>query len=492
MDISKASKYFESTMAQAFNKAGISNSGEVVVMAVSGGSDSLAMLFAASRLKKRLGFELHGAHLNHRLRGDDSEKDADFVASTFQSLGIEFTLGSKDVGILKMTGDMSLEEAAREARYSFLSGVVNRQNAIAVAVGHTSDDQAETVMMNIVRGAGLVGLRGMEAVTRRNIAGKEVVIVRPILKLTKSDVLQYCDDFGIGSRLDKSNLSKDLTRNWIRMEVLPLIKTHNPLISESLVRLSRNVSKQLGWIDKCVDNEWKRLGKNEKGKGILDKQGFLQLDPALQVNLLRYTIATVMGDLKGITQRHLNRMTGLINGSAGRTIDLPRGMKVLVDYRQIIVFRGEVNSYSPIEGVHELKMPGETKIGDLRISASIVEKEALKDPAREFLAERSLDYCRQFDKPKVYLSHSAVAGKVYVRSRRPGDRFQPKGMCGHKKLQDFMVDAKIPKHLRDKVPILLSQERVAAVVGWRTADWATVKTNDARIVELLFVRDDLK
>ena len=489
MKTPRAAARLERAVRLAIRDCVLAGGARSMVVAVSGGPDSLAMLISLSRLTPDLGLKLHGAHLDHGLRGDASRADATFVASTFRRLGIDLTSERADVASFREAQHLSVEEAARELRYSFLARVAAEHRADAVALGHTSDDQAETVLMNIIRGAGLVGLKGMEPVARRTFAGTELLFVRPLLRLARQDILAYCEALKLSPRLDESNTSNELTRNQVRMELLPLLEAYNPAVRDALVRLSHTAAQQVHYLDRRVDEIWQEAVRREPGQVTLDREVFLGLDPALQAHLLRHAIAKVMGDLKGIEQGHLDEMARLIEGPAGRTLDLPRGIRFSVSYDEATLSSGEGDPcpLPPLEGSHTLAVPGETIAGGWRVTADVVEAQRQRSSLGD--AAGPADGLELGpDGLVAQVSHEALGAPLSVRGRRPGDRFQPLGMSGHKKLQDFMVDAKIPKQWRDRVPLVVSPKGIAWVAGWRIAHWAAVRDGDGRLVELALTR----
>lgn len=472
--------------------------GKRLVVAVSGGPDSLAMLFALHRLGRGLGLELHGAHLDHRLRGQSSKSDARFATETFRRLGIPHTTEHAEVASFRASHRLSLEEAAREVRYRFLARVATEQGADAVAVGHTADDQAETVLMHIIRSSGLAGLRGMEPLAWRTFGGRRVRVMRPLLRATREETRAYCRALDLEPRLDESNLSTTPTRNRVRLELIPALEQYNPSVRDALLRLSANAAADTAYIDSQVspvESEVIRLGQ---GYVAMRKDAFRALPPALRPYLLRRAVASIKGTADGLDQSHITDMSRLVVGPAGRSLILPGGMRLTVGYEEAALAPngGAPPMPPPLVGEQPLTVPGQASVrgwtatadvrvrdgddaayplsgaGPGRLSGSV--------PTPEF--DRTLE-----DGPgglSASLSYEAVGGRLHVRSRRPGDRFQPLGMAQPKKLKDFMVDARIPRWWRDGVPLVVSQRGIAWVVGWRIADWAKVRDGDGQVLEL--------
>ena len=457
-----------------------------LVVAVSGGPDSMALLHALLHLRGRLGLSLRGAHLDHGLRGDAGAADAAFAANAFDSAGMPCDVEKADVAAHRAAHRLSLEQAAREVRYAFLARVYREHGADAVALGHTSDDQAETILMHVVRGSGLTGLRGMAAYSARRVEGAEVRFVRPLLAVTRADTEAYCRALGLRPRMDESNRSPDFTRNRVRAELLPLLEELNPSVRDALLRLSTAAARELSYLDGEVDRLWQDAAEVGQDRVALDRRTIGRLPTALRAHALRRAVAAVKGDLDGVHLRHADDMMRLLKGPAGRAIDLPGGLRFHVGYDEAIVARADADlcPLPRFEGEHALTAMGETRVGGWRIAVRLVDR-----PDDDAL-RRSVDGGAGGTAggppadPIARMSRRAVEGGLVLRTRRPGDRFRPLGAPGHKKLQDFMVDAKIPASWRDRVPLVVTPRGIAWVVGWRIAEWSRVTPEDRQVVEI--------
>ena len=457
-----------------------------LVVAVSGGPDSMALLHALLYMRGRLGLSLRGAHLDHGLRGEAGAADAAFAANAFSAAGVPYDIEKADVAAYRAAHGLSLEQAAREVRYAFLARVYREHGADAVALGHTADDQAETILMHVVRGSGLTGLRGMEASSARRVEGAEMRLVRPLLGVTRADTEAYCRALGLRPRMDESNLSPDFTRNRVRAELLPLLEELNPAVRDALLRLSTSAARELSYLDAEVDRLWEDAAEVGEDRVALDRRTVGRLPPAPQAHLLRRAVATVKGDLDGVHLRHADDMMRLLKGPAGRAIDLPGRLRFHVGYDEAIVARADAD-HCPLprlEGEHALTAPGETRVGAWRITVRLV------DPPHDDVLRQSSEGQDAAGgppaNPVARMSQRALAGGLVLRPRRPGDRFHPLGAPGRKKLQDFMVDAKIPASWRDRVPLVVTPRGIAWVVGRRIAEWSRVTPEDRQVVEIRF------
>ena len=482
---SDAVRRLHRSVALMMEGAGLSPGG-LLVLAVSGGPDSLALLHAFNHLREDLALRLHGAHLDHGLRGGASVADAEFVAETCRELEIGFTVDRADVSSVSKERRLSMEEAAREVRFAFLAGVAKEQRADAIALGHTADDQAETVLMRILRGTGITGLRGMESRSRRVIAGAEVVLLRPLLSVDRRTTEEYCRALELHPRRDESNQSPEMTRNRVRTELLPLMEQYNPAVRDALIRLSRSAAQDAAYIDAETDTVWRKVAGRVPGGVALDKKALRESPPALQSSLLRRAVLEVKGDLRNIDLSHIDGMARLADGPAGRSLDLPGGIRFGVGYTDVtLVLRGDApESLPPLDGRHELAAPGETELPGWTVSARLLDGSAsIELTGSDNTSDEAIGR-----EHAAYLDFDSLGGRLYVRSRIDGDRFQPLGMSYTKKLQDFMVDSKIPRARRDRIPLLVSPKGIAWVVGWRIAEWAKVRDRGGRRLELRFRR----
>ncbi len=450
--------------------------GDLLVVAVSGGPDSLALLYALARTRRDTSLRLHAAHLDHGLRGAESDADAIFVAQTCRSLGIDFTSDAADTETFRRTHRLSLEDAARRLRYRFLARVASELGTMAVAVGHTVDDQAETVLMNIVRGTGLTGLRGMTESSTRRIEGTDVHLFRPMLAgVSRSDTKGYCDALGLEPRHDSSNSSMDMLRNRIRHEVMPSLARINPQVRDAVLRLSESARRDLEYVERAVDDAWTEVAAVRSDRVLIDRAGFAGLDASVGAHLLRRAVGLASDGLSDLGLRHVDEMLDLLNGPAGRSIDLPGGLAFGVGYREAALGPAglETCPLPRLAGEVEIEVPGETAVGTWRVVAGV---------EAEIGGNEAGAVCTS-------ISARAARGGLRVRSRRPGDRFQPLGMEGTKKLQDYMVDCKIDRSWRDRIPLVIGKGGIAWVVGWRLAEWAR-PTGTGDDVRLRFIPPD--
>ena len=450
-----------------------------LVVAVSGGPDSVCLLHILTKLQKGLKVKLHLAHLNHQLRGAESEADAKYVADLARQLGIPATIEGRDVKGYRAQKHLSLEEAAREVRYSFLTQVAGSIGAEQVALGHTRDDHIETILMHLIRGTGTRGLRGLQPATELKSKTGSIVVIRPLLEVSHQETEDYCRSYDLKPRRDVSNLSLSPLRNRIRHQLLPLLRSYNPGIAGALLRTGQIARDDITFLDKEVDRLWDEVAQ-EAGKTIaLDRGKFDPLPPALKRYLLRAAAERLLGSAKDIEMRHIEEVISALTKPAGKRLSLPGGLIFSIEYDRYLLASdfAALSPFPRLEGEVQLNIPGETVIPGWRIEATIIDPSLVKGMGlikNDFTA---------------YLDRSKTGNKLVVRSRRRGDRFQPLGLDQPKKLSEFMIDAKIPQAWRGKIPIVCSPSQIVWVVGWRIDDRVKVSEDTKKVLRLRFEQD---
>ncbi len=446
--------------------------GEKLVVAVSGGADSVCLIHILTSLREELKLELHIAHLNHQLRDADSDADAEYVAELARKLGIPNTVEKRDVKGYQKEERLSLEEAAREVRYRFLAETAKSIGAGRVAAGHTKDDHIETILMHLIRGSGTRGLRGLQPATLWQSGVESLVIIRPLLEISHQETEGYCRQHKITPRLDASNLSLSPLRNRVRQQLLPLLESYNPAIAEALLRTGRIADDDITFLDEQVARLWDKVVRQEGKAIILEKAAFEQLPTPLKRYLLRAAVERLLGSAKDIEMRHIEEMISLATKAAGKRLSLPGGLTFAIEYNRYLLTPdlAALSPLPPLKGEFPLNIPGETLLPGWRVEASIVEREDMTEK----------------DDFTAYLDLSKSGDRLTVRTRKRGDRFQPLGLDQPKKLGEFMIDAKIPNAWRGRVPLVCSGKQILWVVGWRLDERAKVSRDTKQVLRLKF------
>jgi tRNA(Ile)-lysidine synthase len=458
-----------------FQRLELSLKDELLLVAVSGGADSVCLLYQLKDLKNKFGFKLHVVHLNHGLRGEEARADALFVENLAKELGLPATIGKEDTPAYKEKHRLSLEEAARQLRYSFFCRVAAEMGASIVAVGHTTDDHIETVLLHILRGSGTRGLKGLEGVSRYKSDGRELLILRPLLKVSRRQTAACCVAVGVSPRLDSSNLSLSPLRNKVRLKLLPLLKEYNPQVEEALGRVSRIAVDDIAFIDGEVERYWDGIAFKQGEVIIFQRKQLMALPLALRRGVLRKGVAELLGSLKDVELRHIEEMLELIKKPAGRRIDLPGGLVFAAEYDRYLLGSNleMLVPFPELEGEHQITLEGVTIIPGWRISARLRSVEMPKEANKNLTA---------------YLDYGRVKTGLKVRSGKTGDRFQPLGLGTEKKLSQFLIDSRVPRDWRQRIPLLCSGEDILWLVGYRLDERVKVTAGTKKILKVEFKR----
>jgi len=306
--------------------------GRTLVVGVSGGPDSICLLHLLAQCRGQLGISLHVAHLNHLLRGAESDGDADYVTKVANDLDLEITVERGDVRSYRARHHLSLEDAARRLRYQLFADVADRLGTDLVAVGHTADDQVETILMRLVRGTGARGLQGMQPVTVWPFLGRRgLTVIRPLLIVKRKETEEYCLRHGLEPRIDSSNLLLHQLRNRVRHELLPLLRRYNPRIDEALLRTAYALSGELSFVEEHISRAWSESVIEREGGFLVDKKRFAELHPALQRHLLREVAGRLLGSLEDVEWKHIERMRTSFGLRTGKQVILPRRLVLCVE-----------------------------------------------------------------------------------------------------------------------------------------------------------------
>ncbi len=466
-----------SRMRQTIAKYEIFNPGDRVVVGVSGGPDSLCLLHLLHRLQEELGITLHVAHLHHALRGEEADEDARFVERLATSWGLPSTIEKRDVPAYAEKEKLAIEEAARQVRYTFLAEVAKRVSASSVAVGHNADDQVETVIMHWLRGAGTAGLRGMRPLQPWPLLGIDLRLVRPLLEIPREEIEAYCQEHHLKPRFDRSNLDTTYYRNRIRHELLPLLEKYNPNIREVIRRAALIIADDHDYLASQGQKAWERAVRENEGALVFDLEAWEELHPSLQRQLLRRAIRHLRSDLRNIDWVHIEEARRALGEKpAGTEVTLPRDLSLFRSYDTFVM--GDmipIPEMPLIEQETKIAVPGRTTLSDWELITEVLGKGGKEEAFNNQ------------DPWQGYLDLDQVGQDLILRGRKPGDRFQPLGMGGRSKtLREFMIDAKIPHHIRDKVPLVVSPQHIIWVAGYRIDERARVTERTVRVLKIWF------
>ncbi len=434
--------------------------GDRIVVGLSGGPDSIALLHILLGLAGHFGCTVSAGHLNHGLR-EEADLDQRLAEDVCREWQVPLRVSLVDVAAKARQEKRSLEDAGRQARYEFLELLRVESGAHKIATAHHRGDQAETVLLHLIQGTGAGGLQGI--LPRRGL------VIRPMLDLDKGEIIAYLNQYGIAYRTDYSNYDRSYLRNRIRWDLLPLLtRDFNPAIEKSLCRLAGIVRDENAFWDEMIHEAQQRVSLEGSNGTRLSVQELQNLPGALRRRLLLKLLQDAGGERVGWSD--IDRTMALLDqGASGRRIPVSGGVWVEKSYG-ILEIVTELSPGTPF--CYPLQIPG---VLDVAETGWRIQTRLLYNP------EQSMPGA-------VLLDRDRLPERLYIRSRRPGDHFQPIGMQGSKKLKDYFIDAKIPRRDRDQIPLLASENEVYALFPNRIDRRVQVGPDTIRYLELIAIR----
>ena len=436
---------------------------ERVLVALSGGPDSVCLLYVLKDLKEEFRLDLSVLYVDHGLRPEEAVGEKEFCKNLCAKLKLPFLTKSIDVKSYAEENKLNRQEAARELRYRVFEDTSLEINADKVALGHTADDQAETLIMRLLRGSGPAGLSGIPPVR-----GK---FIRPLIAIQRKEIKQYLEGERIDFIVDSSNLKKDYLRNKIRLSLMPLIEEMNPNIIDTLSRTAAIFREEERYFEILVAKALMKLISRKTNSRI---ELFLSPLVAMEKIILRRTLRRAIDEtkgLRGISFVHIEDIIELIKiGRAGDRLYLPHGMRAIKAYSTFTL-----TSEPPVRlGAYSLEVPGETVLKEARI---LIQASIQESQESEIKDRKPSDIFAAFDADRLIFP-------LMIRPRKEGDFFYPHGFGKKKKLQDFFVDEKVPRDERDAIPLIVSGENIIWVIGYRGDERFKVKDETKRVLKL--------
>lgn len=441
--------------------------GDRVLLGVSGGPDSVALLHLLDGRKAQYDIQLFVVHVNHLLR-PEAEEEAQYVQQICRDKNIPFRLFTVDVAALADEQGMSLEQAGHEARFACFREAAEAWNITKLALGHHGDDRAESVLLHLVQGCGLEGLTAMPP--------RDGWLIRPLAQVYKQDLVQYCAEHGLRYFTDSTNLEPGCLRNQIRLEALPQLKQYNPQIGDALLRLQDTCAADADYLEQCTAALWQEYGHVENNRVIFPAEPFRNQHTALQRRVLRHLYRELTGSAVNLTFRQVEQMRRVALQTQGsQQISLHGDVIFIRQYDQLCVMRKQA-APEACSYVWDFK-----QMFAQRAYAYIFTAEMM-DAVMQMEEERS----------GMNLFHVAVdADKLehmlLIRSRQPGDRLAMSQ--GHKKLKNFFIEKKIPADERDRIPLILSGNEIIWIPGYYVADCVKITGETKRICRLSCQRE---
>ena len=446
--------------------------GSLIAVAVSGGQDSVCMLNVLNSLKNIFGIRLYVIHIDHQLRGYESTTDASYVFELSKRLDIPIMIKTYNVNNYKDKHHLTLEEAAREIRYTLFAEIVQEIGAKSIAVGHTLDDNVETILMHIIRGTGMRGLRGLQPDNIWRQGNTHVNVIRPMLNISRQETKDYCQLHQLEPRIDSTNLSLSPLRNKIRLQLLPLLESYNPNFKAALLRTAKTLRDEFTYLDTINLKHWNNITDIRKNTVIFNKNKFNRLDTSIKRHLIRMAFEKLVRNLKDIEARHIDKILDALYKNPGKIINLPYGLVFTIEYDRYLLGNdpAALSPFPLFKGKYSLKIPGITQVNTWKVKTKIIKLDQIKKGNR-FIA---------------YLDYDKTGGDLHIRTYCTGDRFQPLGMEQDKKLGKFMIDSRIPLSWRNRIPIICSPENILWLVGYRIDNRVKVTDKTNRVIRITY------
>ncbi|MGM0421004.1 MAG: tRNA lysidine(34) synthetase TilS [Bacillota bacterium] len=448
--------------------------GDKLLLALSGGPDSLTLFDLLLRVKEDYELTLGVFHLDHLLR-EESGEEAERVRLLCEGNEVEYWLKTSDIQKMKATASGSEEEVAREVRFAYMKEIYNRENFKAVLTGHQADDQVETMLFNLFRGAGMTGLRGMDFSTKK----EGVLLYKPLLPFWREEIISYCKWRGLEPNIDKSNYALKYSRNRIREELIPYLQENfNPGLKETLYDTINIITDEDNFLNNLARNFYEdSLVFREEGRLDFDCGILAEVSIVMQRRIIRRAIEELKGSLVGIYQKHIEMITSALESEmneseTGKDYHLPGEIYCRFEYK-ILSFRAEswreeqlLSDYNIIAfKPGRYKLPGGSEI--------LFEVYDLED----------INWQKETGSNVVFFDFDKIAWPLKIRTRDEGDRFIPLNFNGTKKLKDFFIDAKSPVHIRNRIPILVDAlGRIIWIAGMRMDDRFKITAKTKRLL----------
>ncbi|MFP4698331.1 MAG: tRNA lysidine(34) synthetase TilS [Eubacteriales bacterium] len=438
------------------------NKNDTIVIGVSGGADSVCLLYILWKLRKRIEFDLIAVHINHGMRGDEADDDANYVKTLCENLAISCHFFSFDIKKEAKDQKVSLEEIGRIIRYKCMKKIAHKYKNGKIAVAHQMNDQAETIIMNLVRGTGLNGLLGMSPKRDR--------IIRPLLECKREEIEKYLEMNNLKYRQDSSNFEDVYTRNKIRLNILPYIEDNiNEKVIDHIHQTSEHLKLENDFINQVSTSAFEEMVAIEDNRISLNIDKFNKLHKAIQKRIIRKIIYNLINHLKNIESVHIEQIIELALKQVGKKVHLPNNIIIKRCYDRLVFTIGIIENPSKIEKKHIIDIPSQVYIKsfNITIKTSFIELEKGKIIPKKI-------YTKWFDYDKI-------KSALYVRKRKPGDYIYLNNV-GKKKIKDFFIDIKVPKEERDSIPLLACEKHIIWIIGYRISEVYKVTEDTKRVL----------
>lgn len=461
--------------------------GDRIIAGVSGGADSVCLFFLLLELKKEITFDFMVVHINHQIRGKEALEDQKYVEELCEKNKIELKVVSENVKKIAEIEKLSEEEAGRKVRYKAFKQALKEWNGNKIALAHHKNDQAETVLWNLIRGSGLKGMTGMKR--------QRDCYIRPLLSVTRKEIEEYLKENNISYQTDSTNQTLDYTRNKIRLMVFPYIADElNERVIEHIANTAEIFQEIQNFIDKVTESEWSKIVKEEKKEYYLEKEAFLIEDFVIQKAILQKVLNFCADGLKDITNEHITMLQQLFHKEVGKKIELPRKTEAVRTYKGICVYhkKGAVIKENFIQKDRKtvIAVPGITRLEteEILVECRVLSRENFFQNKKEIEKNSKKSIINQKNCCTKCFDYDKISNTVFLRKQQTGDMLQIGRNGEHKKLNRFFIDCKIPKEERKDIWILAEEQEVIWVIGERISEAYRVTERTKHILQITVKR----
>ena len=464
-------------VTETIKKFSMLKEGDKIILAVSGGPDSICLLDILNRIKDELKISLVIAHVNHGIRGKEADREASFVSHKSSQLGIPFEQRTVSVPEIAKAKGLSVEQAGRIERYQFFQELLKIYQAQKIALGHHADDQVETLLMRLIRGSGLRGLAGIPA--------KRDVFIRPLIECTSQEIEEYCLLNNLPYCIDSTNREPSYLRNKIRLELIPFLnQKFQPTIAKNLLQLQAIIRDELDFWEEITEQYYQKvLQKELPNQVILSNQLLSKWPPGIQRAVIRRALKCLTDYLEDIQFNHIESIRLMCLKEEGeKYLDLPGGLRVRKSYEEIVFGLAQK---IPITGK-------EKRFGTLKYELAVGQETKVRSLGLKFIT-KLYDYYRadfgklskKIDKNEAYLDYDKLNLPLRIRNRKPGDRFQPLNSNFYKKVKSFFIDQKIDRHQREKIMLVVdSSNQIVWITGYQIDNRFKITENTKKIIHI--------
>ena len=439
-----------------------------ILVALSGGPDSVCLLHMLYRIKDKFNLKLGAIHINHMLRGEEADKDENYIIDLCEQMGIKHYVKRINIEYIAKETNVSLETAGRNERYKAFEEIKIKDKYNKIAVAHNANDQAETILMRIMRGTGLEGLTGIKP-------QREGGIIRPILCLNRQEIEDYCEYNGLNPRIDASNYDRHYSRNRVRLDILPYMRDNfNKDIIDTLNRMTLLLQKDNEFIEGYSQKCYNIYCKKHNNKLEILKELFEKEMESIITRVVIIAFKEISKSYQNFEMKHIYEIVNLAFRETGKKINLTNNIICENLYGNIVLSKNDNKYYNSCVKT-EIKLDKDNIIENIEFNNYIINFEVIENKKKEKFTKNNLIKLFNYDK---------IEKEILIRYRKDGDKIIPLGMSGSKKVKDIFINSKVPREERDNTPILCFDDKISWIVGYKTSQLFKIDSDTKMILKI--------